>query len=197
MKTKNLALLPAVAVILVLTGCPETNVPRDFGSCPLKLNAEEWNGVWADPADGEGMTFKVVDAAKGQLTITFPAKANKEPEVLQVVINEVNGGETEKKLAFFIHFDKTAAAAGLGPFNLIRRPENGVLRLWNLRHDVIEAAVKSGELKGTLTKVPKTKDEAEHQHAQLAADPANYQRIVDAKFWDWTDPGVFVRTKEK
>jgi len=171
MKTKQILFPLALAAMLVLTSCPETMVPRDFGTRPLKLKAEDWNGVWRDPAEADGMTFTVTDAAKGQFTVTFPEKDGKKEEPLKVVVNEVNGGDKEKDLAFLVHFDKINEA--FGPIDLIRRPEKGVFHLWNPKHDVIEAAVKSGELKGELVKVPKTKDEAEHNHTRLSADRGN------------------------
>lgn len=66
-----------MAAVLGLTSCPETTVPRDFGMKPLELKADEWNGVWRDPTEADGMTFTVTDAAKGQFTITFPDKDGK------------------------------------------------------------------------------------------------------------------------
>lgn len=191
MKTKHLARVLAAAAMIGLTGCPETTAPHNFGTKPLNLKTEEWNGVWRNPIETDGMTFTVTDAAKGQLTITFPEKDGKKEEPMKVVINEVGGGEKNKDLAFFVHFDK--ANETTGPFNLIRRTDKGVFYFWNPKHDVIEAAVKNGELKGELIKMPKTKDEAEHNHTRLAADPANYEKLLDPKFWEWTDVSVFVR----
>lgn len=112
-----------------------------------------------------------------------------------MVINEIDGGDKGKNLAFLIHFDKNNEA--FGPIDLIRRPEKGVFHLWNPKHDIIEAAVKTGELKGELIKVPKTKDEAEHNHTRLVADPANYEKLLDPKFWEWTKPDVYVRSQQK
>lgn len=195
MKTKHLAVVLAAAAMIGLTSCPETTVSREFGAKPLELKAGDWNGVWRDPAETDGMTFTVTDAAKGQLTITFPEKDGKKEEPLKVVINEVGGGDKNKNLAFFVHFDKASEA--FGPFNLIRHTDKGVFYFWNPKHDSIEAAVKSGELKGELTKVPKTKDEAEHNHTRLTADPANYEKLLDPKFWEWTEVNVFVRQARK
>lgn len=195
MKSKVFVLALTVATVAGLTGCPETKVPRDFGMRPLKLKAEEWNGVWRDPTDAEGMTFTVTDAAKGEFTITFAAQDKKEPEVMMAVVNELNGGDKEQKLAFLVHFDKDGDAHG--DFNLIRRPEKGVFQAWNPKHDAIEAAIKSGELKGELTKVPKTKDEEEHNHTRLAADHANYVKLLEPRFWKWLEPETFVKQAAK
>lgn len=193
MKTKHLFPWLAVVALLSLTACPETKVPRSFGSKPVHLKTDEWNGTWRSAGESEGMNFTVTNAAKGELTITFSDKDKKE-EPLVAVVSEVASGEEAKDMAFLIHFEGNEKE--VGPFNLIRRTEKGVFYLWGPKHDAIEAAVKSGELKGELIKVEKTKDEAEHNHTKLAADAMNYTKLLDPKFWEWNKPEAFVRSKK-
>lgn len=192
MKTTHLFPWLAAVAMLSLTACPETKVPRHFGSKPLHLNADDWNGVWKAPGEADGMTFTVTNAATGEMTVAFPDKDKKE-EPLAVIVSEVTGTDDSKDLAFLIHFE--GEEKDVGPFNLIRRPEKGVLQMWSAKHDVIEAAVKAGELKGELIKVAKTKDEAEHNHTRLAADPSNYPKLLNPKFWEWTKPEPLLRVK--
>jgi hypothetical protein len=197
MKTNRLLVGLASAAMLGLTSCPETTVPREFGAKPLKLKAEDWNGVWSAAGENEGMTFAVTNAAKGELTVTFPEKekGKEQDPPMNAVVREITRGDESKDLAFLIHFDKEST--DFGPFNLMRCPEKGVFYLWSPKHDVIEAAVKSGELKGDLKRVEKTKDEEAHDHTLLVADPANYPKLLDPKFWDWTKPEAFVRSSAK
>lgn len=176
------------AVALVLCSCPETQVPKNFGAQPLKLKAADWEGFWSEPGDKDGMEFVITNAAQGEFT------AKEKKEQIRAVVREISKGEEGKDLAFLIHFDKDATE--FGSFNLIRRPEKGAFCLWNLNHEVVEAAVKSGELKGELKPVKKTDKEDAHNHVRLAADPTNYTKLLGAKYWDWTQPGFFVRTRK-
>ena len=177
--------LLAVAIALTLCSCPETQVPRDFGTSPLKLKTDEWEGTWSEPGSNEKLVFTVTSADQGELTV----KDKNNP--ILVAVRQITNSDSSKDLAFLIHFDKEKA--DFGSVNLIRRPEKGVFCLWGLKNDVVEEAVRSGELKGELKAVKKTDNEAEHSHVRLAADSANYDKLMDARYWNWTEPGFFIR----
>lgn len=171
--------------MLMLSSCPETQVPRDFGAGPLKLKTQEWAGTWGEPGSKDAMLFTITDADKGEITV------EEKENTLRVVVREITGGEESKDLALLIHFDKKVQ--DFGSFHLIRRPEKGSFCLWGVKHDVVEAAVKSGELKGELEHVKKSDKDEAHNHVRLTADPANYAKLLDAKYWNWMEPEFFIR----
>ena len=61
-------MLLAVALAVVLSGC--VVAPNPIGDEPIKLKAEEWEGIWLDEDDEDGvLTIRVADAAKGELEV--------------------------------------------------------------------------------------------------------------------------------
>lgn len=186
MKTKLTAMLSATLLALMLSSCPETTVSNDFGLTPLKLDKAEWEGTWiaAGKPAKEGFVFEVTDAANGG----FEARGTgKDDKPLVVRIHEAGG--TDKRLCFLIYTDK--ASNKRGPLHLISRPKDNRFVLWGPNHGEIAQGVKSGELKGTLVKG----DKDDHQHTELDTDPANYAKLLDPRYWNWTDPDTFVRSR--
>jgi hypothetical protein len=193
MRRASLASLLNILVILGLTSCPETKVPREFGGKPLKLQSREWEGVWREAGSDEDLRFVVQDAAAGQITVFVYDKEKKTETAVEALAHEAP--EKGEKLIFLTTFDEPGVA--WGSINLVSAPEKGVLHSWNLRHDVVEAAVKSGELAGRLKPVKEEGDQKPHNHTQLSADPANYKKLTDARYWEWTKPSTLVRVVKK
>jgi hypothetical protein len=189
MKTSFLRLAASLALTLLLTSCPETYVADDFGSAPVKLKTSDWEGSWhpADEAD-EVFTFRVRDAAQGLLELqeATPKDKTKKPEVFTLALRET-GPKTDAKLLFAIL--KDSAKTENGTLHLLRRSGDKAFHLWAINQDAITAALKSGELLGT------SKPDKDGPHNTLATDPANYPKLLDPKFWKWTEPAVMVRHK--
>ncbi len=187
MNTSFLRLAASLALILLLTACPETYVADDFGSAPVKLKAAEWEGSWypAEEAD-EVFTFCVRDAAQGLLELqeATPKDKTKKPEVFTLALRET-GTKTDSKLLFAIL--KDSAKTENGTLHLLRRSDDNAFLLWAINQDAVTAALKSGELQGT------SKPDKDGPHHTLASDPANYPKLLDPKFWKWTEPSVLIR----
>ena len=182
-------LVACLALSLLLTACPETAVPDNFGTAPVRLKDNDWNGQWR-PVDDEKetFTFRVKDAAQGiiELQETAPKDPKKKPEIFTLTLREM-GTKTDEKLHFAIL--KDTAKPDNGTPHLIRPSKDGVFILWAIDHDVVNAALKSGELKGTIT------PDKDGPHNTLTADPKNYPYLLAPKFWKWTEPTVMVQAK--
>ncbi|MBK8037571.1 MAG: hypothetical protein IPK22_10600 [Verrucomicrobiaceae bacterium] len=187
MQTSFFRLAAGLALTLLLTACPETHVADDFGSSPVKLKTADWEGSWhpADEAD-EVFTFHVRDAAQGLLELheATPKGKTKKPEVFTLALRD-SGIKSESKLLFAIL--KDSAKPENGTLYLLRRSDDDVFLLWAIDHDAVTTAIKSGELKGRVL------PDKDGPHNSLASDPANYPKLLDPKFWKWTEPSVLVR----
>lgn len=187
MKPSFFRLAAGLALTLLLTACPETHVADDFGAAAVKLKPAEWEGSWhpADEAD-EVFTFHVRDAEKGLLELheAAPKDKTKKPEVFTLTLRD-SGIKSESKLLFAIL--KDTAKPENGTLHLLRRSDDDVFLLWAIHHDAVTAAIKSGELKGSV------RPDKDGPHNSLASDPANYPKLLDPKFWNWTEPSVLVR----
>lgn len=188
MKTHFFRLAAGLALTLLLTACPETYVADDFGAAAVKLKPADWEGSWhpADEAD-EVFSFRVRDAAKGQLELQEAAPKNKtkKPEVFTLTLRD-SGIKSESKLLFAIL--KDTAKPENGTLHLLRRSDDNAFFLWAIHQDAVTAAIKSGELKGSVL------PDKDGPHHTLATDPANYPKLLDPKFWKWTEPAVMVRS---
>ena len=187
MKTLFFRLAAGLALTLLLTACPETYVADDFGAAAVKLKSADWEGSWhpADEAD-EVFTFHVRDAEKGLLELHEAASKDKtkKPEVFTLTLRD-SGIKSESKLLFAIL--KDSAKPENGTLHLLRRSDDDVFLLWAIHYDAVTAAIKSGELKGSVL------SDKDGPHNSLASDPANYPKLLDPKFWKWTEPSVLVR----
>ena len=195
---KKLQLAPAMAVLMMLglTACPQTSVPRNFGAKPLALKTEDWQGTWQIAGENDDLRFVVKDAAAGQITVLEPdaEKKKDKDEPVEIVIRET-GAKEDGARAFMIVMSEPGGDRG--SLNLITVANKGTFHSWNMKHDVVEAAVKSGELKGEVKEVQDKGDQKPHNHTSLHADPANYDKLMDPKYWDWSEPGTFVRKQGK
>ncbi len=187
MKPLFFRLAAGLALTLLLTACPETYVADDFGSAAVKLKPTDWEGSWhpADEVD-EAFTFRVRDAEKGQLELheATPKDKTKKPEVFTLTLRD-SGIKSESKLLFAIL--KDTAKPENGTLHLLRRSKDDVFLLWAINDDAVTAAIKSGELKGRVL------PDKDGPHHSLASDAANYPKLLDPKFWKWTEPTVMMR----
>lgn len=183
-------LVACLALSLLLTACPETAVPDNFGTAPVRLKDNDWNGQWR-PVDDEKetFTFRVKDTALGiiELQESAPKDPKKKPEIFTLTLRDSGPKGVGPKLHFAILKDTAKPAAGT--LYLVRLASNGTVFLWSICHDVVTAAIKSGELQGTIT------PDKDGPHNTLTADPKNYPNLLAPKFWNWAEPTVMVRAK--
>ena len=67
-------MLLAAALAVILSGCVTVVAPKPIGDEPMKLKAEEWEGIWLtywaldEPV---ALTIRVADPAKGELELAW------------------------------------------------------------------------------------------------------------------------------
>ncbi len=185
MNVPRFAPLSAALLMLGLTSCPETNVPRDFGVKPAVLKPEAWEGDWSEVENPEEKVhFAIKQADQGVLSITLHDKEKKTDSVIEAVVRHASE-DKGSQLLFLVWFDKPGTT--LGPLSLMSKHADNVFYLWHPRHEVIEKAIASGRLKGTVTK---SKDGA---HSELVPEASNYSLLTLPEFWDWTAPDAYFK----
>jgi len=189
MNTHLLRFVGSILLVTLLTACPETYVPDNFGTSAASLKSTDWDGQW-HPADEpkEVFTFRVRDAAQGILELQEATSKDpkKKPELFTLTLRET-GTKSEEKLYFAIL--KDTAKTDDGTLHLVRSAKGNVFILWAINSDIVTAALKSGELQGVV--IP----DKDGPHNKLAADAKNYPQLLAPKFWKWTEPTVMLRTK--
>lgn len=188
MKTILLRLATSIVLTILLTACPETYVADDFGTSAPRLKTAEWEGAWHPADDAEEVfTFRVRDAAQGVLELqeSAPKDKTKKPEVFTFALR-TSGTKTESKLHFAILKDNSKPDNGT--LHLLRRSDDNAFILWTIDNDAVTAAIKSGELKGSIL------PDKDGPHNSLASDPGNYPKLLAPKFWKWTEPTMMLRS---
>lgn len=185
-----LFLLSSALLLLGLTSCPETKVPRTFGDKPLKLQRADWEGTWRTAGSDDELRIEVADASAGRLLIHWQDQDKKHQETIEALLRDTGAPDSDG-LAYMITLGNAGDA--WGSVNLVRVPDKGVFHSWNLRHEAVESAVKNGELTGRLKSVREKNDDKPHNHTELSADPANSPKLVEGRFWHWTAPSTHVK----
>lgn len=186
MKTTLSRLLACVGLVCLLSACPETTVNEDFGLKPAVLKAEDWNGSWTPVDDDDVFQLAIVDAAEGTLLMTEMGEKADKPFEFKV---RVASNNDRQKLLFALTQDKGEKTPKTS-LHLMREADDGVLLAWNINDSAVEKAIKAGELKGTTQRV---KDDP---HNHLDSDSANYSKLLEPQFWNWTEPMVLKRVKK-
>lgn len=179
--------LGAALLVCVLTACPETTVNDDFGLKPAVLKAAEWNGTWTPVDDDDAVHFAVTKAEQDLLVLTEPGKKDAKP--IEFHIRRASA-DSKIKLVFAVAQERDAKKPGAASLFLMRSAKDGILYTWNINHDTVAAAIQSGQLQGT---VKPGKDGA---HSHLASTPANYTKLLEPQFWNWSEPTCLKREKE-
>lgn len=184
---KTLLRLAAAALLAcVLAACPETTVDDDFGLKPVELIGNEWNGSWTPVDDDDALQFTVTDAAQGLILITEPAKKDNKP--IEFRIRRASA-DSKVKLVFAVARETGEKKSGDTLF-LMREADDGVLFTWSINHDTVAAAIKDGQLQGTV------KSSKDGPHSHLDSTPANYTQLLEPQFWNWSEPTCLKRAKE-
>lgn len=171
----------------LLSACPETTVNEDFGVNPPAVDAADWSGSWQAIDDDDVIQFTVTDAEKGVIRMTEPDDKDDEP--VEFHLRQAAAGD-KSGLQFALITEKASKPAKI-TLHLLRQAEEGILLLWTLDDEAVEAALKAGQLKGTTQRV---KNEP---HNHLDSDPANATKLLAPQFWRWTEPAVLKRLQEK
>ena len=179
-----LRILASALVVCGLTSCPETTVDDDFGLKPASLDAKDWNGDWTPVNDKDVIHFAVTDAAGGLLVMTEPGKKDDKP--VEISIRQASA-DKRVKLSFAVVHDAKKSGES---FMLLRVAEDGVIFSWSIDHDAVAAAIRAGQLQG------KVKPDKDGAHSHLDSTPANYARLLEPKFWRWSEPNCLKRVKK-
>lgn len=185
MKTM-LRILACALAVCGLTSCPETTVDDDFGLKPASLNAKDWSGDWSPVNDKDVLRFAVTDAAGGLLVMTEPGKKDAKP--LEVSLRQASA-DSKVKLCFAVVREQGGKKSGES-FMLLREPEDGVLVSWSIDHDAVAAAIRAGQLQGTV------KPDKDGAHSHLDSSPKNYALLLEPRFWKWSDPACLRRLEK-
>jgi hypothetical protein len=177
----------AVALLAcVLTACPETTVNDDFGLKPAILQAADWNGTWTPVDDDDALHFAVTNTEPDLLVLTEPGKKDAKP--IEFHIRRASA-DSQIKLCFAVVHERDAKKPGTASLFLMRTAEDGVLYTWSINHDTVAAAIKSGQLQGTV------KPDKDGPHSHLDSTAANYDKLLEPQFWNWSDPTCLKRAK--
>lgn len=179
----------AALLACALTACPETTVNEDFGLKPAVLKAGDWNGSWTpvDEGDDDAVQFAVANADQGLLVLTEPGKKDAKPIEFRI---RRGSADSKIKLCFAVAQERDAKKPGAASLFLMRTAEGGVLYTWGINHDAVAAAIKSGELKGSV------RPDKDGAHSHLDSTPANYEKLLEPQFWSWSEPTCLKRAKE-
>ena len=169
-----------------MTACPETTVDENFGLKPVAVDAGDWNGAWMPVDDDDVVQFTVTDAAQGTLRMTEPDRKDAKPVEFRL---RRASADKDVQLSFLVMREQGEKAAATS-LHLIREADEGVILAWVINHHAVEAAIKSGQLKGSTKRIKK--DPQNH----LDSDPANYTRLLEPQFWHWSEPSVLRRAKK-
>ncbi len=178
--------LGAALFACILTSCPETTVNEDFGLKPAALKVADWNGTWMPVDDDDAVQFTVTNAAQGLLVLTEPAKKDAKPIEFQI---RRASADAKIKLVFAVAHERDAKKPGATLF-MMREADNGVLYTWSIDHDSVAAAIKSGKLQGTV------KPDKDGAHSHIDSTPANYAKLLEPQFWNWSEPTCLKRAKK-
>jgi len=170
----------------VLTACPETTVNDDFGLKPLTLKASDWNGSWQPIDDDDKTDFSVIDAQQGLIRFTEPGKK----EAMPIEFKIRRASADDKVNLYFVLIHEKGTKPGSFTIYILRQSDKGILFLWGIEHDAIEAAIKAGQLQGSTRQVKN--DTINH----LDSVPANYTKLLEPQFWNWSEPMVLKRAKK-
>jgi hypothetical protein len=187
MKSAGLRLAVALLLACLLSACPETTVDENFGLKPLELQPEDWNGLWTPVDDDEKMKFTIIAPDKGVLRISDPEDKKGKPTDLRLH----RASADEKAELFFALMVEQDEREAKNQIMLMRKAEKDILVAWMIDDEAIEAAIKSGDLKGTTRRVKND------PHNHLASDPANYPRLLSPQYWQWTEPMMLKRVVQR
>jgi hypothetical protein len=186
MKT-SFRVLACAFLACVLSACPETTVNDDFGLNPVALEADDWSGSWmAVGDDDETFQFTITDAEKGVIVMTEPGDKDDKP--LEFRLRRAAADDKADLLFALVHEKDGKPASTL---HLLRESDEGVLLVWVIDDEAVEQAIKAGQLKGTTQRVKND------PHNHLDSDPASYAKLLEPQFWNWTEPAILRRVREK
>lgn len=186
MKTR---LCLASVAALMLTSCPEVHVPIDFGAAPAKLEADGWNGQWINPGSPEEAIQFSVDPKRPDVLVTAEKKEDKEDR-MEFHLRQVSTDPKHDDLFFVLipSEEPPETAKSASPY-LLKMTDDHVIFFWAVNHDAIEAGLKSGDLKGKITR-PDDKG----SHCAIDAVEANYAELIKSEYWNWLEPTCISRS---
>lgn len=180
--------LVGLALVLLLTACPETTTDAGLGSAPQVLKTEDWNGTWMSVGDEEdATTLTLVNAATGELHMADKKKGSEDEKPTVLRLRQPT--EAKDSSLFYVLIEDASTPTRKPSLYLLRAPEEGVLLMWTPNHEAIAQGIRDGELKGT------TRLEKNDPQNHLTQDALNSQRLQQPRYWNWTQPVIARRKK--
>lgn len=177
-------LLVVVMMTSVLTGCKVTLATKPMGMEAVKLNPEEWNGIWCDPVNNGFVAVRVANADQGLLEVAGIETREDALEMkkLRVHIRQANNW-------MFLSWE-AEDRPGQYLWWRIKRSEDMAV-LWTPHGDRISKLVRDGVLPGKQT--------SEHVLVLDELDAKGYDALTSEGnvLLDWENPFILLRTKNR
>jgi len=181
-----LLLIPGVFLMAgFATGCKVTLSTGPMGLEAVKLNPEEWNGIWRDPANNGFVAVRVADADQGILEVAGIETRDDALEIkkLRMHVRQANNW-------MFLSWESDDRPGQYFWWRIKRSEDTAIL--WPPHWDRIIALVRDGVLPG--------KQASENVLILDTLDSRAYEVITSEKqgvLVDWENPVVLMRTKNK
>lgn len=180
-----LFILNAFLMASCMTGCKVTLSTGPMGLEAVKLNPEEWNGIWRDPGNNGFVAVRVADADQGILEVAgIETRDNAlEMKKLRVHVRQANNW-------MFLSWESDDRPGHYFWWRIKRSEDTAVL--WTPHFDRILKLVREGTLPG--------KQASENVLILDALDPKAYEVMTSEKqgvLVDWENPVVLMRTKSQ
>ncbi|MGQ9505508.1 MAG: hypothetical protein ACUVQG_11725 [Thermogutta sp.] len=175
-------ILVVAMITAVLTGCKVTLSTKPVGLEPVKLNPEEWNGIWRDPVNNGFVAVRVADADQGVLEVAGIETREDALEMkkLRVHIRQANNW-------MFLSWQAEDRPGQYFWWRIKRSESNAVL--WTPHWDRISKLVRDGILPG--------KHISENVLVLDELDAKGYEVLTSEEnvLMDWENPIILLRTK--
>jgi hypothetical protein len=196
-------LLLLATIVVAGAGCDVVRTAAPVGDRPVVLDPQEWNGVWAAPADlpaclasldaaaGHGddvcLVVSVADAQVGVLAITSPD----EDHAVRAYVRSAQGSSGQS--ATFLSLEGEGDLQGM--WMRLRKSDNLIVT-WDPDAAPFRELVRAGLLPGSER--PEEGSDARGELEIDRLDAGALALVVDdhgRTLFDWINPGVFVRVR--
>ncbi len=179
-----MVLIPAALLVsAAVTGCKVTMSTGPMGAEAVKLNPEEWNGIWRDPANNGFVAVRVVDADQGILEVAGIETRDDALELkkLRLHVRQANNW-------MFLSLESEDRPGHYFWWRIKRSDETAIL--WPPHWDRISQLVKDGKLPGNQV--------SENVLILDQLDAKAYEVLTsgDAVVVDWENPVIVIRAKK-
>ncbi|HPU06959.1 MAG: hypothetical protein WBH86_13700 [Thermogutta sp.] len=173
----------ALLVLGSVTGCKVAMSTGPIGVEAVKLNPEEWNGIWQDPVNNGFVAVRVADADQGILEAAGIETRDDGLELkkLRLHVRQANSW-------MFLSLESPDRPGNYFWWRIKRSGEAAIL--WAPHWDRISQLVKEGKLPG--------KQVSENVLILDELDPRHYEVLTSESsvVADWENPVMLIRAKK-